>query len=213
MGYDPDPSSVNGWSDRPAKERASYLARISSVFKNFELALNGGTIRDSDVFGGSLQGELLYHIGIRAEGNISYPDNDTDDSHLELSIGIDRHWASSLDLRLEYFYHGTGSDNPSEYTAMLLNTRGLSSYLGRNYMAFGLGYEFTPLFSGNMSLITNMDDHSGLFSVYGVYSLSNETDLSFNLGIPFGKTPEGLLIESEFGLYPYSINIELRHYF
>lgn len=213
MGYDPDPSSVTGWSDSPADERASYLARISSVFKNFEFALNGGTIRDDNVFGGSLQGEIFYHMGIRAEGNISYPDNDTDDSHLEFSIGIDRHYASSLDLRMEYFYHGTGSDNPSEYATTLLNTRGLSSYLGRNYLAFGMGYEFTPLFRGDMSLITNMEDHSGLFSLYGVYSLSNETDLSFNLGIPFGKTPEGLLIESEFGLYPYSINIELRHYF
>jgi hypothetical protein len=64
-----------------------------------------------------------------------------------------------------------------------------------------------------MSLIANLEDYSGLCSLYGVYSLSNETDLSINLGIPFGKTPEGLLVESEFGLYPYSINIELRHYF
>lgn len=213
MGYHPDMSGITGWGDSPADGKTSFLARISSVFNNFEWALNTGTIRGDNVVGGSLQGEIFYHMGIRAEGNVSYPDNNTDDSRLEFSIGIDRHWANSLDLRLEYFYHGTGSDNPSEYVTMPLNTGGLSSYIGNNYLAFGMGYEFTPLFRGNMSLISNIEDSSGLFSLYGVYSLSNETDLSINLGIPFGKTPEGLLIESEFGLSPYSVNIELRHYF
>jgi hypothetical protein len=64
-----------------------------------------------------------------------------------------------------------------------------------------------------MSVIANLGDHSMLFSFNAVYSVSNETDLSVNIGIPLGKSPEDMTIESEFGLSPYSLNIELRHFF
>jgi hypothetical protein len=90
---------------------------------------------------------------------------------------------------------------------------GRSAYLGRDYTALGLGYEFTPLLRGQMSLINNLGDNSGLCSINAVYSLSNEVELALDLGLPFGKRPEGARIRSEFGLYPYSINLEVRYYF
>ncbi len=212
LGYSANRSGITGWSDFPADERASYLARISSVFNNFELAFIGGKVRKNTVIGGALQGEIFSRIGVRAEGNITHPDDNSKGSHLKLSVGIDRHFANSLDLRMEYYYQGDGTDKPAEYIAML-SREDSGSYSGRNYLAIGSGYEFTPLFRGDISFIGNMEDYSGICSLYGVYSLSNETDLSFNLGIPFGKKPEGLLIESEFGMYPYSFTLEIRHYF
>ena len=64
-----------------------------------------------------------------------------------------------------------------------------------------------------MLAIANLTDHSYLLSLNAVYSLSDEAELAVNLGAPIGKKPEGAEIKSEFGLYPYSFNIEVRFYF
>jgi len=77
----------------------------------------------------------------------------------------------------------------------------------------GLSYEFTPLLLAEGVLITNHTDHSQLLSINAIYSLADETELVFNLGLPFGDKPEGAEIKSEFGLYPYSGSIEVRTYF
>jgi len=213
LGYGRDPDTDTGWSDTPAGRRTSYIGRVSTVFKNFEWALLGGTVRDRDVIGGSLQGDLFQWLGIRAEGHIGYPDDPTHGSYTEVTIGLEHHWENSLDTRLEYFYHGNGLGSNYDYSIMPAVSRGESPYLGRNYTALGVGYEFTPLLNGQMSLIANLEDNSGLCSFNAVYSLSNEAELSLNLGVPFGKRPKGTRIKSEFGLYPYSINMEVRYYF
>lgn len=212
-GYSEEISSDTGWSNRPERRRNSHLARISTVFGNFEWAMLAGVIHHENTIGASIQGEIFSHFGLRAEGNLSRNQVKGKNHTTEFSIGIDRHFESSLDLRIEHFYNGKGASDPKKYID-LLNVLGNDiSYLGRNYTALGLGYEFTPLLRGNMSVIANLGDHSILCSFYSVYSLSNETDLSVNIGIPFGKSPEGIAIESEFGFSPYSLNIELRHFF
>jgi len=213
LGYNPDPDTDTGWSDSPAGRRTSYIGRVSTVFKDFEWVLLGGTLGDSDVMGGSLQGELFQWLGIRAEGHIRYPDDAPHGSYKEFTVGVEHHWENSLDIRLEYFYHESGLEDGYDFSIIPDLLRGLSAYMGRDYTAVGLGYEFTPLLSGQMSLIHNLGDNSGLCSFNTVYSLSNEAELVLNLGLPFGKRPEGARIRSEFGLYPYSINLEVRYYF
>ncbi len=213
MGYGSDPAGKTGWSKMPADERSSHIFRISSVFGNFETGLLGGKVRKAKVFGGFLQGEILNYTGVRAEGNILYPDDDSKESRLAFSVGLDRHFANSLDLSMEYFYNSAGSDNASDYMENLMNMKNDLAYPGRSYLAAGAGYEFTPLFRGDMSVILNTDDSSALCSLYGVYSLSDETDVSVNMGIPIGKAPEGASLESEFGSYPCTITLEIRHFF
>lgn len=213
MGYDKDMFSETGWNKNPLWDRNSYLARVTTVFKNFEWALIAGSIKGDYTFGASLQGEIFNHFGLRAEGNISQPDKISGNSVSEFSIGIDRHFNNSLDLRLEHFYNGKGTSNESNYETLVATYGQEISYLGKNYTALGLGYEFTPLLKGDVSFIANIGDHSMLGSIYAVYSLANETDLSVNIGIPFGKSPKGMDIRSEFGMSPYTLNIEIRHFF
>jgi len=213
LGYNPDPDTDTGWSASHAGHRTSYIGRVSTVFRDFEWALLGGTLGDSDVVGGSIQGEFFKWLGIRAEGHIRYPDDPPHGSYKEFTVGLEHYWENNLDIRLEYFYHGSGLGKVNDYSIIPALFRGWSAYLGRDYMALGLGYEFTPLLRGQMSLIHNLGDNSGLCSINAVYSLSNEAELALNLGLPFGKRPEGARIRSEFGLYPYSINLEVRYYF
>ncbi len=213
LGYEPDPDTDTGWSASPAGSRTSYIGRVSTVFRDFEWALLGGTLGDSDVVGGSLQGEFFQWLGIRAEGHIRYPEDPPHGSYKEFTVGLEHHWENSLDIRLEYFHHGSGLGGGYDYSTVPALLRGRSAYLERDYTALGLGYEFTPLLRGQMSLINNLGDNSGLCSINAVYSLSNEAELALDLGLPFGKRPESARIRSEFGLYPYSINLEVRYYF
>lgn len=212
-GYRQDMTSETGWSNRPGRQRDSHLVRISTVLGYFEWAVLGGVIRNNNTVGASIQGEIFSHIGLRAEGNLSRNRSKGKNHVTEFSIGIDRYFENNLDIRLEHFYNGKGASDPEKYFDVMTAFGNDISYLGRSYTAFGLGYEFTPLLRGDMSIIANMSDHSMLCSFYSVYSLSNETDLSINISIPLGKSPEGMMIRSEFGLMPYSLNIELRHFF
>lgn len=213
LGYSQDLDSDTGWSKDPDRGRTSYVGRISTVVKDFELALLLGLLGKVDIIGGSLQGELFKWLGIRAEGHMANPDNPLQDTYSELSVGIEHRWVNGLNLRLEQFYHGSGSDSISDYEmtpAALLNG---SLYAGRKYHALGIGYEFTPLLNAEMLTIANLADHSYLISFNTIYSLSDEADLAINLGVPMGRVPKGAEIKSEFGLYPYSLNIEARYYF
>jgi len=213
LGYDRDPDSDTGWSEDPDSDRASYVGRVSTVFRDFEWALLGGVVREANVIGGSLQGEVFQWLGVRAEGHVAYPDDSLWDPYSELSVGVEHRWENSLDLRLEQFYHGSGAVSVSGYGSTPAAAQGESVYMGRDYTALGAGYQFTPLVNTGMLAIANLTDHSYLLSFNAIYSLSDEAELAVNLGVPIGKKPEDSEIKSEFGSYPYSVNIEVRCYF
>ena len=213
LGYKSDLESDTGWSDDPSSERTSYLGRISTVIHDFEWALLTGVVRENNIIGGSLQGELFKWLGVRAEGHVADPDDPQQNSYSELSVGVEHRWENSLDIRLEQFYHGSGASSPSDYFTKYTATQGESSYLGRNYTALGIGYELTPLLNAEMLAIANLTDHSYQLLFNAIYSLSDEAELVVNLGMPIGDEPEGAEIKSEFGLSPYRANIEVRIYF
>jgi hypothetical protein len=214
LGYDQEPDSDTGWSNDPSGNRSSYIGRVCTVFSDFEWSLIAGLVCDSEVIGGSLQGELFRWLGVRAEGNLSNPDDPLQETATEISVGLEHHWENSLDVRLEYFYNGSGLVDYYQYAALGVVPKAEKiAYPGRNYTALGVGYEFSPLLNGQMALISNLEDSSSLCSFNVVYSLSNESELVVNLGIPLGKEPERYRIRSEFGLLPWSINAELRYYF
>lgn len=213
FGYARDPESDTGWSEKPDNDRISYVGRLSTVFCDFDWALVGGLVREIDIIGGSLQGELFQWLGVRAEGHRADPQDSLQDSHTEFSVGVEHRWESSLNMRLEQFYHGQGADSVSYYGMSSAAAQDHSAYLGHDYTALGIEYEFTPLLIGDMLIIANLTDDSFLVSLNAVYSLSDEAELAINLDMPLGEKPKGHEIRSEFGLYPYSINIEARWYF
>jgi len=213
LGYSPDGKSETGWGGRPDGSRTSYIGRVSRNLSDFELAVIAGSLAEADVIGGSLQGEVFKWLGVRAEGHMAWPESRGEKSHAELAMGIEHHWENSLDVRLEYFYHGNGARSASGYMSLMSAGKDYGLYLGRSYSALGIGYEFTPLLTGQMALIGNLMDNSLLSSFNAVYSLSNESELSFGAAAPFGRKPEGAEIKSEFGMYPCTFSIEWRWYF
>ena len=213
LGYSPDASTDNGWSKDPEWDRTSLIGRLSVSAHDFEWALLGGTAHDIDIIGASLQGEIFDWLGIRAEGHYGHPEDSILGDYSELVIGFEHHFENSLDLRLEYFYHGLGYPSIDAANTALLTGTAFTPYLGRNYTAIGAGYEFNPLLIGQMLLLTNWTDDSLLLSGTIVYSLSDESELVATASFPFGDEPAGTLLQSEYGSLPQTISVEYRLYF
>ncbi|MFV1983647.1 MAG: hypothetical protein ACC657_08935 [Thiohalomonadales bacterium] len=211
LGYAEDLNSVTGWEDSPDSSRTSHLIRWSDVFHNFEAILLLGDIVDKNVIGGAIQGELISGIGMRVEGHYGNPQkNDTED-YTQVSVGFEYQWQNNSELRLELFYNGLGANDVSQY--QLIQSTSNVQYFARRYTALGGSYNITPLLTGQAVIISNLDDQSHLLSLYTVYSLSNESEITLSLNIPFGEAPDGLVFKSEFGTYPKSISLEFRQYF
>lgn len=210
MGYRTDPLADNGWSNRIDTARNSYLTRISSVFGDFELALLAGSVKKDVVLGTDFQGELFDWLGIRGEGHLLWPDSPLLNTKMELALGLEHRWENSLTIRLEQFYHGSGARSATTYN---LATSNSGFYLARHYSAGGASYEFTPLFTGDVTTIYNWIDQSALVALYALYSLTDESELAVSGTVTLGDKPLGAAIRSEFGLYADSISIEYRAYF
>lgn len=210
LGYAVDPQSDNGWSDAHEPSRSSHLIRTSSVFGDFELALLGGIVRKDRILGLDFQGELFEWLGVRGEGHVKWPDAVGQRRTAEFSLGLEHRWESSLTIRFEQFYHGSGATKASAYNPASLSN---SLYLARLYSAAGASYEFTPLLTGDTTAIYNWVDHSGLIALYALYSLSDESELALSGAASFGKNTPGAIIQSEFGLYGNSLSMEYRLYF
>ena len=214
LGFEQSLGSDTGWSTRPDAARNTYLARYVTTLANFGWSIIGGSQYQDLIVGGALQGEIFNWLGIRGEGHFKHRDNSMEKDVFELAIGLEHRWESSLELRLEQFYHGGGASHVEDYISNPdPNSANSSIYLAKNYSAAGLGYEITPLLRGDSVFIFNWLDHSALFSVNAIYSLSDESEFSFYAALPVGDKPQGAEINSEFGLYPYSVNIEIRGFF
>ena len=210
LGYTVNIANDAGWSNQPDGGRTSYIARASTVIADFELAIVAGVVRRDHMIGGDLQGELFDWLGVRAEGHYIFPDAPLQNNHAELALGLEHRWESSLTLRAEQFFHGSGVTRTGAYN-LLASGRGL--YQTRHYTAAGASYEFTPLLTGDLAAIYNWVDDSGLLALYAVYSLSDESEAVFSANVPMGERSAGAAISSEFGLYPVVLSFEMRSYF
>ncbi|MGK7344969.1 MAG: hypothetical protein ACNS63_04090 [Candidatus Nitrospinota bacterium M3_3B_026] len=206
LGYSPEDSSPNGWSGEADWGRTSYIARVSTVFFDFDWALIGGKARDGDVAGGAVQGELFWKTGLRVEGN--YMEQENGGPVSRVSAQLEKRFESSLILRVEGFYNSAGAEAAAEYTE-----RPEELYPAKWYSAAGLSYEFNPLLRGEALALFNHVDGSRLLSFYTSHSVSDETEVSMGLYIPFGGEPGPLTAGSEFGSYPASFTFEIRSVF
>ena len=213
LGYTEDPETGSGWSHDPDWDRTSLLGRLTRVMGDYEWGVLGGVYHQYSVFGLSLQGEIFDWLGIRAEGNYkaSWKDNLSDG--LELSAGFEHRFTGRLIARLEQMHNGMGYSSINEVYEALANDTLQSVYLGRDYTAFALNYEFTPLLVGDFLYLRNWTDSSHSFSLNSVYSLSDESELACTLTVPFGDRPDAGEIRSEFGTLPVRLSAEYRLYF
>ena len=122
----------------------------------------------------------------------------TDDDHRHTSfiLNVDTAWQwqqKNINGFIEYYRNGFGI-NPSPYTLVSLSedltqrlSRGQLFNTGRDYFAFGLRSEWTPLLQISPLLILNLNDHSRLFFLQANYSLSQNMNLDIGATLSTGK--------------------------
>ncbi len=213
-------------SDPVSLKDSSLLARaFTNLFDVVDVSILGGYIADFWLVGGGFQGELFGWLGVRGEGHVTFGN----EPMVEFSLGIEHRFESSLHLRAEYFHHGAGASDPTRYLqAAVVATPSELPYFGRHYAAVGASYELSPLLVADVLILANMQDPSAFATIYFAYSLLDEVELAVSAAAPLGRGPSGSIdpsvgplgelilpdtIESEFGLYPFTLNAELRAYF
>jgi len=213
LGYDPDPSTANGWRREPSINRSSVLARVSVSQFGFEWAVLGGRVYNRSLLGGSLQGELADWLGIRAEGHYAAPGPGGLDGYFVGAVDFEHRFENSLTVRLEPYYNSGGYGDVRKVDATVPAGSTTGWFQGRDYTALGLGYEFSPLWTGELLTVANWVDPSYLFAFNSIFSVSNETELAFGISIPSGKSPAAGEVKSEFGRMPASVSAEIRTHF
>lgn len=213
LGYFPDRSSDNGWSRAPDWQRTSILGRLTHIIGRYELGLLGGMLSDYSVAGASLQGDLFDWLGIRGECNYkdTWKDNLTDG--LQISIGLEHRFSNSLIARIEQMHNGLGYASIDDVDEAFSDNSLRQGFLGRDYSAVALSYEFTPLFTGDFLFLNNWTDSSQSYSLYGLYSLTDESELALSFNFSPSEAPDLRSIHSEFGILPATVILEYRLYF
>lgn len=213
LGYAADDDTDNGFARTSSTKRASSLARLSVTRFGFEWAALGGTVRESTVAGGSFQGEVFDWLGLRGEGHYSAPRTGAGDPQAKAAFDLEHRFENSLSIRLEHYYNGEGYASREELGDRFMLPVPVLPFSARHYSALDVGYEVTPLLNAEVLSIVNWIDPSLLVAFYSVYSLSDESEFSAGFSFPAGKRTTAPDLESEFGIYPVSGNIELRMYF
>lgn len=223
LGYaDADPDDR---VEVPAWTASSLLARASTSQWDFEWSGFVGKVQDVVVVGAGLQGEAFEWLGLRVEGHVAVPMTDGLRTRAKVAVGLDHRFESTLHLRLEYFYNGSGRGDPAAYTEVLMDpvARLGTPYLGEHYVALGGSYELTALLSVDAFALVNLTDRSFQVATAFAYSLLDEVDASLVLSMPVGPGLSaqldrstgavGLTFGSELGAYPMALSAELRAFF
>jgi len=213
LAYDEDASSDNGWDSSPDWDQTALISRLVFAAHGFEWGLLGGTVNDRTIGGGSLQGEIANWLGLRLEGHYAWPEDDEIDNYLLLTVGLEHRFPSSLTARFEQFHNGQGFSSITDAVTAIQQVDYTGLYLGENYSALSLGYEFSPLLYGELLALVNWSDDSQLYTANAVYSLADESELSAVLSLPNGDEPDNAEINSEFGTRPWAVSLEYRLYF
>ncbi len=211
MGYDEN--------DQPAWERCAAILRGQMNIDSFDFSVLGGQLDRRYVFGGAFTGEVL-GLGVRGEGNITFPKDDIDQWYGRFAVGFDKRWENTVQLALEYYYRGQGAEGPDDYlTQAATMTDFADPYLGRHFLGLSISGEATPLLVLQAVALMNVTDPSFYVTGAATYSLDDNIDMIATLGIPLGRKP-GVQrpwrilprLRSEFGSYPYSASLLFRFY-
>lgn len=99
----------------------------------------------------------------------------------------------NLNSFAEYYHNGLG-ETKRHYSLLQLNdaliarlSRGQQFVTGRDYLAMGTHWEWSPLLQLSPTVIFNLHDNSSLFDAQINYSLSNNLNLKGGVQLPFGS--------------------------
>ena len=173
----------------------SFGFRAGSNFKGYDYSVMAGEFRQDRVVGFDFGGNIG-DAGFRGEATYTQPDEG--ENFWRGVLSWDYSFQSTLYLLFEYLYNGGNTGRPDESLQNLtnVNQRSFSGEIvtqNRNFVAMGLGYEWTPLLRTDGLMIYDVDDGSAFFGPSVTYNL--RSDLDWITGLQLFAGPR----DSEYG--------------
>lgn len=143
-------------------------------------------------------------------------------SFLRISTGLDHRFSNGVYGTLEYHLNGAGVSRARDYYTLLEDqtyAAGGVFLLGRHYVAPGLAWQLTPLWSVRMPVLLNLSDRSAFLSPaieYGCFQNGSVAGgvllgLGRGSGAPPSRASNG--VQSEFGEFPTLGFVSMNYYF
>lgn len=209
----------------PSWDRSAAGARVRGIAGPIDLEFMGGR-RATDWFGGvttsAAVGDAELHGELAAFRIPSRP-NDRGDAEVvwkavvggSCRLGI----GSGLIAYAEYHYSGFGAARAGDILPLMSSPgflerylRGDTQILSRHVLAVSGFYEASPALTYSGQWIFNPRDRSGILVPSVTYTLSDRWSWLGGAYVPFGRSPLGRELRSEFGAASLSALLQLRIY-
>ncbi len=138
------------------------------------------------IIGGEITGELL--VGYWAEGSFTW---EQESDYSKLSLGIDYTFPLMIYTMIEFFFDGSGKDDPVDYEYEKIAS-GERQTLAQQYIYASIGLLRNPFLRPMVSTIVNINDRGFILIPSISYGILENTELT--LGMNYAIGPE----ESEF---------------
>lgn len=198
-----------------------------------------GVVHGDPVVGTSIV-SAIGPVGLHGDATLTIPGGG-DPPFVRAVVGADGRPTGKTTVMGEAYVQSFGASSPDHYLDALSDPRFLRGevwQLGQVYAALSVAQEITPLVAANVSVIGNLRDPSALIVAGGSWSVADNAVVAFGAYLGAGKRPDtvdvGLAIDlatgapmvvppttealaasvnSEFGLYPAVVYLQVRTYF
>lgn len=175
----------------PVRQGRDYaLAQWHANTRGVDYSLTAGRVPEGTLAGVDLAGQVG-GAGVRAEWTVTHG---TDGKRPQrVLVGWDYAFANTFAVTAEFYYDGSGSNDPAGYDLAGL-LAGRRQTVATRYAGLYTRYEITPLLKWENWLVRNVDDRSWYASPRLTWSLRQDLDLAGGVQL-FGGAAR-----SEFGV-------------
>ncbi len=206
------------WSD------SAIAARARGYAGSIDVELMAGR-RGRDVFGGAATSAAIGDAAVHGEAALfAVPSVAAEGREAVWKVVAGGSYrfplGSGLLAYAEYHYSGFGAVRPAEILPLLSTPsfqgrylRGDTQILSRHAVALTGSYEQSPDLGWSGQWVFNPADGSGIIAPGFTFTLRDDASVGGHAYFPYGRTPIGTLLRSEYGSAPLAAFLQLRLYF
>jgi hypothetical protein len=174
-------------------------------------SLTGGRVLEDDKAG---SGYTVDIAGTQVYGSLLLTRTSSGEEYSQAVVGAQRQFGPYTFVLGELYRNGWSTGDPEDYFTLMQTNEYLSGNvltLGRYNMALQVSRQVSPLVTLTPALFANLSDSSVLLRMDGAFSLSDFTDMTGGLFLGMGERPDSGIPQSEYGVIPLSIYVEIVH--
>jgi hypothetical protein len=202
-------------------DRSAFVARARGYAGTIDVEAAGGR-RGEDLFGGVTSSAAVGDAEVHGEVSAF---------RVPAGIGHNVVWkavvggsyrfpiGTGIVAYAEYHYSGFGAERPEAILTLLTTpafvgrfVRGDMQILSRHAIGVTGSYEVSPEVTYSGQWLYNPADRSGIVAPAMTYTFNDAVSVLGSVYVPYGRSPQGGVLRSEYGAAPLSGLVQLRWY-